>query len=59
MPCFKFRIMRGDRQMLINWINADTRQDALDKLEETKRELDADTVRLTEVFGNTWRCKGQ
>lgn len=56
MPCFKFRIMRGDRQMLINWINADSRQDALDKLEETKRELDADTVRLTEVFGNTWRC---
>ena len=57
MSVFKYRIMRGDRQMLINWINADSRQDALDKLEETKRELDADTVRLTEVFGATqWRC---
>lgn len=56
MACFKYRIIRGDRQMLINWINADTRQDALDKLEETKRELDADTIRLTEVFGNNWRC---
>lgn len=57
MPCFKFRIMRGDRQMLINWINADSRQDALMKLEDVKRELNADTIRLTEVFSvKEWRC---
>lgn len=57
MACFKYRIMRGDRQLLINWINADSRQDALNKLADIKKELDADTIRLTEVFGaTTWRC---
>lgn len=57
MACFKYRIMRGDRQVLINWINAQDRQDALMKLEDVKRELNADTIRLTEVFGfTTWRC---
>lgn len=57
MRCFQFRLMRGDRQLLINWINAENREDAMQKLEQTKKELDADTIRLTEVFGAThWRC---
>ena len=57
MSVFKYRIMRGNRQMLINWINADSRQDALMKLEDVKRELNADTIRLTEVFSvKEWRC---
>ena len=57
MACFKYRILRNNNQVLINWINADSRQDALMKLEDVKRELNADTIRLTEVFGATqWRC---
>ena len=57
MRCFQFRIIRDGRQVLINWINAQDREDAMQKLEQTKKELDADTIRLTEVFGATqWRC---
>ncbi|MBQ7851378.1 MAG: hypothetical protein IJ342_00640 [Muribaculaceae bacterium] len=56
MRCFQFRIIRDGRQVLINWINAQDREDAMQKLEQTKKELDADTIRLTEVFGAHWRC---
>ena len=57
MPCFQYRIFRNDRQVLTNWLNADNREDAIRRLETVKDELNADTVKVTEVFGNTWRCK--
>lgn len=57
MRCFKFRIYRKNGQCLVNWINAENREDAMQKLEQTKKEYDADEIRLTEVFGAThWRC---
>ena len=57
MACFQFRLIRNNHQVLINWINAQDRQDALNKLEDVKHELNADTIHLTEVFGaTTWRC---
>jgi len=56
MRCFRFRILKDDRQILTNWINAETREDAMQKLEQEHVECE---IRLTEVFGNTWRCKGQ
>lgn len=57
MSCFKFRLMRGNRQVLINWINAESRADAINKLEDIKNEMKADEIHLTEVFGATeWRC---
>lgn len=56
MRCFRFRILKDNRQILTNWINAETREDAMQKLEQEHVECE---IRLTEVFGNTWRCKGQ
>ena len=57
MRCFKFRIYRKNGQCLVNWINAENREDAMQKLEQTKKEYDADEIHLTEVFGAThWRC---
>ena len=57
MSVFRYKILKDNRLILTNWINADSRQDALMKLEDVKRELEADTIRLTEVFGATqWRC---
>lgn len=57
MRVFKYRIYRNNGQCLVNWINAETREDALQKLENVKKEYDADEIRLTEVFGaRQWRC---
>ena len=56
MACFKYSIMKNNRQVLINWINAQDREDALHKLEDVKKEYDADGIRLTEVFGEKWKC---
>lgn len=57
MRCFRFRIYRKNGQCLTNWINAESREDALQKLEDVKKHYDADEIRLTEVFGATqWRC---
>lgn len=56
MRVFRYRIMQNNRQLVTNWINAEDRQDALNKLEDVKNELNADTIHLTEVFGAHWRC---
>ena len=57
MSVFRYKILKDNRLILTNWINADSRQDALMKLEDVKRELNADTIRLTEVFSvKEWRC---
>ena len=54
MACFKFRIIKNNREILTNWINADSREDAMQKLNEEHKECE---IRLTEVFGATqWKC---
>ena len=54
MSVFQYRILKDDRQLLTNYINAETRADAKAMLEQEHVECE---IRLTEVFGNTWRCK--
>ena len=54
MSVFKYRILKDNRQILTNYINAETREDALAKLEQEHVEC---VIHLTEVYGNTWRCK--
>lgn len=57
MACFKYRIMSGKRQLLINWINADNYKDAKDKLEPLKDKLQGDTIKLIEVSSPLlWEC---
>ena len=56
MSVFRYRILKDDRQILTNYINAETREDAMHMLEQEHVECE---ILLTEVFGNTWRCKGQ
>lgn len=51
---FRYKILKNEQLVLINWINAESREDALQRLEEVKEEMNGDTIRLTEVFG-VWR----
>ena len=54
MSVFRYRILKDNRQILTNWINAETREDAMQKLKDEHVECE---IRLTEVFGfTTWRC---
>ena len=53
MRVFRFRIYRDNRQILTNWINAESREDAMQKLQREHVECE---IRLTEVFGVNWRC---
>lgn len=54
MRCFRFRILKDDRQILTNWINAESREDAMTKLKDEHVECE---IHLTEVFGaSEWRC---
>lgn len=55
---FQYKILRNNSLLLTNWINADDREDALQKLASVKKEMGADTIRLTEVSSpKNWRCK--
>lgn len=54
MSVFRFRIYKDNRQILTNWINAEDREDAMHKLEQEHKECE---IRLTEVFGATWKCE--
>lgn len=55
---FQYKILRNNSLVLTNWINADDREDALQKLASVKEEMSADTIRLTEVSSpKNWRCK--
>ena len=55
---FRYKILRDNRLVLTNWINADNREDALQKLAGVKKEMGADTIHLTEVSSpKNWRCE--
>jgi type II secretory pathway component PulF len=51
MKCFKYNIVKNDRKILKNYINAENKADAIAKLE---KEHVGCEIRLTEVFPNTW-----
>ena len=53
---FQYKLLKNDRLVLINWIKADSREDALQRLADVKEEMNADTIRLTEVFGARGKC---
>lgn len=56
MSVFRFRLYRKNEQVLTNWINAESREDAMNKLEDLKKEMNADEIHLNEVYGATWKC---
>ena len=53
---FQYKLLKNDRLVFINWIKADSREDALQRLADVKEEMNADTIRLTEVFGARGKC---
>lgn len=53
---FQYKMMRDNRLVLTNWIKADSREDAMQRLADVKEEMNADTIRLTEVFGARGKC---
>ena len=58
MRVFRYKIYKNDNEVLMNWINAEDRQEAMLKLEDVKQEMNADEIRLTEVFGaSEWSCQ--
>lgn len=54
---FQYKLLKDDRLVLTNWIKADSREDALQRLADVKEEMNADTIRLTEVFGARGKCQ--
>jgi hypothetical protein len=49
---FKYLILKNERQMLRNFINAESEEKARTMLE--KEHPECDEIRLTEVFPNTY-----
>ena len=54
MSVFRYKILKDNRLILTNWINADSRADALRQLQPEHVECE---IRLTVVFGpSQWKC---
>ena len=54
MKVFKYKILQDNRLILTNYINAETKADAMARLEQEHVEC---VIHLTEVYGNTMRCE--
>ncbi len=46
MKCFKYKIYKDSELVLINWINSETKEDALNSLSE---EYEGAVIKLIEV----------
>ena len=55
MKCFKYKILDGNKLIVTNWINRDTKQEAYQDLQQ---DYPNNTIKLTEVNpANNWSCQ--
>ena len=54
MKCFKYKVLDGNKLIVTNWINRDTKQEAYQDLQQ---DYPNSTIKLTEVKpANSWSC---
>ena len=54
MKCFKYTIMDGNQAVVINWINRETKEEALRDLKE---DYPDNNIKIIEVYPATnWSC---
>lgn len=46
MKCFKYKILKGNELILTNWINSESKEQALNKL---KQEFNEHEIKIIEV----------
>ena len=56
MPRFRYRIYNGNELVLRNWIDADSKDEALEELEPLRQEHDGTHVKVIETTPTSqWR----
>ena len=55
MGVFRYRVFKDNHEIKMNWINAEDRQEAIEKLQEEYTDCE---IYLTEVFG-IWKCDNE
>ena len=57
MPRFRYRIYNGNELVLTNWIDADSKDEALEELEPLRQEHDGTHVKVIETTPTSqWKC---
>ena len=57
MKCFKYKIYKDSTLVLTNWINKESKEEALSDLEAVKVEHEGTEIKLTEVnSSDNWSC---
>ena len=56
MKCFKYKILKGSELVLMNYINSNSKEEALASLEEVKVAYDGTDIKLTEVSSSNRSC---
>lgn len=57
MKCFNYKICKGSKVVLKNSINAESKEEALTKLEDLKKEYDGTEIKIIETApASEWSC---
>lgn len=57
MARFRYKIYNGKQLVLTNWIDANSKEEALEELEPLKKEHDGTHIKLMETTPATnWSC---
>lgn len=49
MKCFKYKLYKGKTLVLTNWINSQTKEEAIQKLELLREEYKGTSIKVMEV----------